>query len=207
MPAAGKLRQGAHHGANLGLLVNSRTAKEVGKGSWVFHRHFLCAVILQTLVHTWPLLLNMLRTPRYGTLEDLLPKHAVSWEVGLGLQSGSSWASNFYFTFESYLQKPHDMWKHRIRERQPCLYYYEMFLLWIILSNHFAWSKRGITIMMMTMVMMIIIQTEANQLPIADWVMSKTLCALRRDAFGLNKEGHSDMCQNMDGPQIRCRIE
>lgn len=33
MPAAGKLRQTAHRGANLGLLVNSRTAKEAGKGS------------------------------------------------------------------------------------------------------------------------------------------------------------------------------
>lgn len=33
MPAAGKLRQTAHRRANLGLLVNSRTAKEVGKGS------------------------------------------------------------------------------------------------------------------------------------------------------------------------------
>lgn len=33
MPAAGKLRQTAHRGTNLGLLVNSRTAKEAGKGS------------------------------------------------------------------------------------------------------------------------------------------------------------------------------
>lgn len=33
MPAAGKLRQTAHRGANLGLLVNSRIAKEAGKGS------------------------------------------------------------------------------------------------------------------------------------------------------------------------------
>ena len=58
------------------------------------------------------------------------------------------------------------------------------------------------TMMMMTMMMMIIIiQTEENQLPIADLVMSK------RDAFSLNKGGHSDICQNMDGPQIRCRIE
>lgn len=34
MPAAGKLRQTAHHGASLGLLVDSRTAKE-GSGEGV----------------------------------------------------------------------------------------------------------------------------------------------------------------------------
>lgn len=33
MPAAGKLRQTAHRGANLDFLVNSRTAKEARKGS------------------------------------------------------------------------------------------------------------------------------------------------------------------------------